>query len=350
MFSETIFGEDYYSIYTSVSKFEMPKIKLGKGRTLTGKRKSSGPRNMYFRHVDILKEETQNNSEAVFKRRYCGYTPKEVEYFFNTFADKFNKPNATRLHSRNKLLLWLDFLKGTVSPNHPDKISKWKIKSSTQFSFVREVTQTIVEAYENSDVLSLPDDRTRKMMQECIQMDPTKALSNVLFVLDGAHKRCKGHKHRESLSWKYKWLPCYNIMFVVERVTGTIVAFTLHPHTMYHTDTTMLESSDFAEKYRAEWGPVLVDSGYANNARFAAIPGKKKHQHLKTIYSKQFFRKMKRSRMIVEQTFGIFFTSKFPRLGHWQGTGKYAFSEWSDNVVAAMILFNVMKRYRKGIH
>eukprot|EP01083_Nonionella_stella_P129273 392171_1 len=201
-----------YSIYTNTrsNTIRMDSIiNINALDDIYGTRNSKGPRDMWFTRTDVLRFESNRLNINEFKRKYCGYTSDDVAFFFDTICDRFHKPRATYLHSRNKFLLWLDFLKNPLAPSHPDKRTIWHIGNETQYEFIREVTNAILETYHGTDIISMPGIASQETMRYSIQLHPNKYFSSILFALDGSHKRCKGRNDKILLSWKYSRLPCH---------------------------------------------------------------------------------------------------------------------------------------------
>ncbi|MCP4986183.1 MAG: transposase, partial [Colwellia sp.] len=197
----------------------------------------------------------------------------------------------------------------------------------------REVSTVIRVVYKYSDAVAVPDISLQKKISEGILLS-NKLLSDAIAAVDGSHKFVKGRGNLGSLSWKYGRLPCYNIMFVVERLTETIIDFSLHPNTYNHVDATMFAASRYRANLKENFGEAaeafitLADGGYANGLYVAAAPRGLENRNnpkskqvlnfkLKNMYPDSMWKAMVRSRMVVERTFANFFYNKFTRLSHW---------------------------------
>ena len=167
-------------------------------------------------------------------------------------------------------------------------------------------------------------------------------LPDAIFVIDGSHQKCCGSKYSERLSYKYKWSPCFNVSFIIERVLGTIVAFNLDEAASKH-DVTVLRESWFynnIEQIMNGW-IIIADKGYKNTTEIAAQV--KKNDKRRQNFSKNFWKTFNSARVDVERVFAHFFYNKFKLLGNWPGKHKKTFEEWSLNVICCIILYNILK-------
>eukprot|EP01083_Nonionella_stella_P178198 628864_1 len=137
----------------------------------------------------------------------------------------FIKPRETYIFCRNKLMLFLNYLKTKNKPSAPDMQDHWQLFDSTIRSHINDVIDAITRSYNDTDIISVPDRDDQKLLSWTLQMDPSKKFSIILFALDGSHKKCRGRNDTLLLSWKYSRMPCFNIMYVVDRVTEQIVVF-----------------------------------------------------------------------------------------------------------------------------
>ena len=90
-------------------------------------------------------------------------------------------------------------------------------------------------------------------------------MPSAVFSLDGKDALCQGQSHPERLSYKYRFLPCFSALFVIERVFGTVCAFNLDPSGKKH-DVNVLRESFFyqhLDEIQQGW-LVLADKGYTN--------------------------------------------------------------------------------------
>ncbi len=95
-------------------------------------------------------------------------------------------------------------------------------------------------------------------------------MSDALFSLDGSHTRCTGRNYTERLSFKYRWLPCFNVLFIIERVFGTVCAFNIDPAASKH-DITVLKESWFYQNLNEimDGWMILADKGVGEFLRRA---------------------------------------------------------------------------------
>ena len=87
-----------------------------------------------------------------------------------------------------------------------------------------------------------------------------------LYTLDEKHALCTGRNVAERHNFKYRWLPCYKVLFLTERVFGTVCAFDMDEAASKH-DSTVLRDSKFlrdADGILDGW-MVMADKGYTGS-------------------------------------------------------------------------------------
>ena len=172
-------------------------------------------------------------------------------------------------------------------------------------------------------------------------------MPNILYTLDGKHARCTGMKHIKRLSWKFHFKPCFNCLFIVERVFGTVCAFNLDESAKKH-DITVLRESEFiqnVEEILNGWF-ILADNGYAGiqkDTNGLIIPAPKLDSKKRKILSNAFWKAFRDARNDSERIFGHVFYNKFPLLGNWTGKSKHTFVEWASSLVCCIIVYNYFK-------
>ena len=174
-------------------------------------------------------------------------------------------------------------------------------------------------------------------------------MPDALFAVDGSHARCSGQRFSERLSHKWKNRPCFNAMFIIERVFGTICAFNLDPSASKH-DIKVLKQSWFypvIDQMTNGW-VILADKGYVGVQKDVDCIAMvlKRNMAERDRYSKSYWRHFNVARAQVETTFADFFHSKFRQLSQWPGKSKETFIDWAANVICCVILFNKFKRSR----
>ena len=136
-----------------------------------------------------------------FKSRFI-YSPKEVEWFFNTIKKNVIRPKETMQLARNKLLLWLDKLHCCLSGNEMQ--DKYDIGVATAYSHISDILQAILKTYQEDDVVSFPTMAERKLMEQILKQNGDRAPTGI-FAVDGSHLRCNGRNNAERRSKKYNW-------------------------------------------------------------------------------------------------------------------------------------------------
>ena len=279
--------------------------------------------------------------EKEFQNKFAGISHEDIKLFWNSIEKHVIKPKETHLHARNKLLLWLDKLHNDLSWKQIKSI--YKIGSATAVTYTHDIMNGIINSYKNKNIITFPNEIQRNKMVE-INVRRNVALPHCLFTLDGKHALCTGRNRRERRSFKYKWLPCFNAMFVIERVFGTVCAFNLDAAASKH-DLTILKESAFYQNIdeTLDGWIVMADKGYVgiNNDNVAAAM--KKNDSRRKTYSKNFWKMFNGARSDSERVFAHFFYNKFTQLSHWPGKGKHAFIDWAINVTCCIILYNKLK-------
>lgn len=317
------------------------KIGVGTGHSKSGSRESWTKK--YFFEQDLMEKYERELKEREFKSTFAGYSARELRWFFETIKDELVRPKETEWHARNKLLLWLDKLHNSLSGQQMR--NKYKIGQKTAYSHVEDVLQSIIASYENSDVVRFPNKKEREEMKSILKRKGAE-LPEVLFALDGSHARCTGRNIKERLSFKYRWLPCFNVLFVTERVLNTVCAFSIDPQAKKH-DITVLREAWFYKHLDdiMDGDIILADKGYvgcqSEVESIAAVlklnmPGRKH-------FTKQYWRSFNVARSECERVFGDFFHNKFSQLGHWPGKSKQTFMDFSTNITCCIILYNSIK-------
>ena len=148
------------------------------------------------------------------------------------------------------------------------------------------------------------------------------------------------------MSHKYKWLPCFNVLFIIERAFMTICSFNLDKSSSKH-DITVLRDTWFynnIDEIMDGW-IIIADKGYDGALKevqsiAAAV---KTNDKRRKWYSKKFWRELNAARSGVERSFAAFFYNKFTQLAKWPGKSKNTFQEWALNVICSIILYNVLR-------
>ena len=318
---------------------------VGKGRSKLGKRQKWTKKN-YFEQ-DLNATLLKKLKVTGFSRKFAGFYPHELDFFFEQIKSKAIRPRETVFHARNKLLLWIDRNHNKLSWNQV--AADYQIGVATGKGYVTDVENAILNAFENSNIISFPSEDNKIKMVEILKKKKAH-MPNALFTLDGKHARCTGKQHSERLSWKYRWQPCFNCLFVIERVFGTVCAFNLDHEAKKH-DITILRESTFFQNIDEElngW-TILADKGYIGIETDLIAPAHKRESRKRKEFNKatknckSFWKAFNDARNDSERAFAQFFYNKFPLLGNWPGKSKNTFNEWARSVVCCIVLYNSIR-------
>lgn len=306
---------------------------------MTGRRARWKKRH-YFEQ-DLLSKFATEMKPSKFRSRFAGYCPDEINWFFEKIKKAAIRPRETEVHCRNKLLLWIDKLHNCLSYNEME--NKYQIGGATAKSHIDDIMKAIIKSFRGTNIISLPSLEQRLKMVQILKQKKAP-MPDAIFSVDGSHTRCTGRDIQERVSHKYRWLPCFNVTFLVERVFGTVVAFNLDPAAIKH-DLTILRESWFGhelDEVMDGW-IILADKGYIGIKSKCVAPVLRMNMRERGSYSKKYWYKFNVARSDVERIFGDFFHNKFKQLGAWQGKSVTTFTEFSANVICCIILYNSVK-------
>ena len=199
----------------AVPPLRFRKTGVGTGHSKNGPRRRW--RKKYYFEQNLMTKFQRELSEAEFKSRFASYSPRELDWFFDTIKHELIRPRETLCHAKNKLLLWLDKLHNCLSGLQMKQ--QYQIGIKTAYSHVHDVLTAVLKTYENSNVIRIPTIPEREKMMRILQTRRAP-LPHAIFSLDGSHARCTGRHIRERLSFKYHWLPC-TFAFVYVLFHGT---------------------------------------------------------------------------------------------------------------------------------
>ena len=314
---------------------------VGTGHSQTGRR-AKWKKKMYFEQ-DLLNKFNRELKPSEFKARFAGYSADNIKWFFETISHNALRPKESFVHARNKLLLWLDKLHNSLSCKQMKE--KYKIGETTALSHINDILKAIIKSYKNKNVVTFPTERQRKQMVNILKQR-NAPMPDAIFTMDGSHTRCTGRHISERMSHKYKWLPCFNSLFIIERVFYTICAFNLDQSASKH-DITVLRESWFYQHIETIMNGwiILADKGYIGaekDTRCVAAVLKKNMEGRKH-FSKKYWYHFNAARADSERVFADFYSNKFTQLSDWKGKSKETFIEWSLNVICGIIFYNVLK-------
>ena len=233
------------------------KRRVGRGHAASGSR--ARWKKKHFFEEDLLRLYSNHLSKRAFKSTYI-YRPEQIAQLFVEIKDNLVRPKETEVHARNKILLWLDKLHGSLSGQQMS--GKYYIGIQTAYSHISDVLRAMLLSFQESGIVQFPTATERDWMVKLLKQKNVP-MPDALFAVDGSHARCSGQRFSERLSHKWKNRPCFNAMFIIERVFGTICAFNLDPSASKH-DIKVLKQSWFypvIDQMTNGW-VILADKGY----------------------------------------------------------------------------------------
>ena len=307
------------------------KQKIGKGKSKNGKRKS-WKKSFYFEQNLLAVKHSTN--------KFAGMSHIQINAFFDQIKHNLIRPNETEIHAKNKLLLWLDRLHNSVSWR---KIAdEYDISESSAINFVNDLLNSILISFQGTGIISFPT-KVEKYAMVNILKKKNVSMPQAIFTFDGKDAICCGKSHSERLSYKYRFLPCFSVLFLVERALGTVCAFNLDPEGKKHDITVLRESSWYGQMDEIMDGWLaLGDTGYKNEPGIAAAV--RKNDFRRRMFSKTFWKEFNTARSDSERVFAHFFSNKFPLLNNWKGKKDNTFDDWALNVTCCIILYNYLKK------
>ena len=180
---------------------------VGRGHTKDGSKKTWRKKYYFERDLLTLKEKQLGTKE--FKSHFGGTSVEDIKSFWSVIKKNCVKVKETEIHAQNKLLLWLDKLHNSLSWKSIK--SEYKIGTATARGYINEILDGIINTFKNTNIITFPNEEQR---YEMVQMLNKKnaLMPNCLFTLDGKHALCTGRNKRERRSFKYGWLPCFNVL------------------------------------------------------------------------------------------------------------------------------------------
>ena len=213
------------------------KAGVGRGHSKTGQRRRWKKKTFF--EQDLLTKFRRTMYPDAFSARFAGYTPEQVDWFFQQIKKEAISPKETEVHCRNKLLMWLDKLHNCLS--YQQIKDSYQIGITTAKFFVNDMLKAILKSFENKKVVAFPPEDQKQVMEQILKQKGAN-MPYALFSVDGCHTRCTGRQIRERLSYKYQWLPCFSVTFIMEKVFGTVYAFNLDQSAAKHDITVLREA------------------------------------------------------------------------------------------------------------
>ena len=316
---------------------------VGRGRANSGQRRK-WTKDWYFEQ-DLLTLYQQTMSMEKFVATFAGYKPKEIKWFFHKIKRNAIRPKETEWHCRNKLLMWLDKLHNELG--YQQLSIKYHVGSSTVKLHITDILQAILKSFKNENVVTFPNKQQREQMVKILKAKGME-MPDAWASLDGSHVKCRGRRIKDRLSYKYKsTTACFNVLFIIERVFGTICAFNIDASSRKHDITVLRESwfYQYLDEIMDGW-IILADKGYLGVRHdgiksIAAVL--RRNMKGRKAFSDKFWYKMSVARSEVERVFSHFFWNKFKQLGNWPGISKNTFIEFGANLTCCVILYNSVK-------
>ena len=331
---------------------------LGKGKTITGKRNTSNTTtNTYFiKFIDLYQHFRVN--ETKWRQMYL-YDKEFINVIHKTIYKKIKPLKCdNKVFQRNRLLLFLDWTHNHGKNNIFE--IKYNISYNTLYIYIFNIIEAIIATFRGTvceGQFWFSPKQEEKMKK--ILSNNNKDFPSILYVVDGTHKRCKGHQ-KKHLSWKDSLHPNFNIMIITDRVFGMINQWLCQQNSHSVNDINMLQGSkvrsDLIEDPDQVGRCILADSGYigcipeyvlaipALNFKGTALRSEK--SKLKKIYNQlppKDWKKLQKTRQIIETNIGIFFYNNFRRLYDWnmQSTSKYY--KYCQTLQACIMIYNFQK-------
>ena len=118
----------------------------------------------------------------------------------------------------------------------------------------------MIESYKDTNIISFPTKEELEQMSALLELQrqpmPGSALN-----MDGKHAKCKGLHIFDRLSHKLNFhQACFNLLFVTERVMGSVCAFTLDSSARKH-DINVLRGSTWYQNLNEMANGAIIMAG-----------------------------------------------------------------------------------------
>ena len=191
-FNDIIFEDDE-------DELQFKKRGVGRGHSAHGQRKRWKKR--VFFEGDLVDKFNRELGAKAFKITYI-LTAKQITQFFETIKEQAIRPKESTVHSRNKLLLWLDRMHNCLSGQQ--MANRYHIGVQTAFSHIQDILRAILVTYNGKNIVRFPTMAERHSMVKILK-SKNAYMPDALFAVDGSHLRCTGRHIAERRSRKYKW-------------------------------------------------------------------------------------------------------------------------------------------------
>ena len=284
---------------------------VGSGHCNSGNRKGC-THNDYFEQ-DLLEKELQELGETEFASKHGGFAKSDILYIWDKIKDKVRRPLETDVHARNKILVWMDKLHHKLTWKQISR--QYHISEANAIIFMDDLTGGIIEAYKNSNIISYPSEQEQQQMIQLLQK-AGKPMPDCLFNLDGKHARCKGLTKFERLSAKFNFhQACFNVLFVTERVFGTVCSLSLDK-SVHKADISILRESTWFQDLQqlTHGGIIMADKGYVGIGSSCIAVQQKKGSKKRKLFPSAFWSELSKARSTCERIFSHVFVNKWPQL------------------------------------
>ena len=284
---------------------------VGSGHCYSGTRREYTQRN-YFEQ-DLLEKELLELGPTQFASKHGGFTKTDILYIWSKIRDDVMRPLETEVHGRNKILVWMDKLHNKLTWKQISR--NYHISESNAIIFMDDLTEGIIEAYKDSNIISFPSKEEQQEMNKLLAM-ANKPMPNCSLNLDGKHARCKGLRKFERLSAKFNFhQACFNVLFVTERVFGTVCCLTLDKSAHKADIRVLRESTWFQElEQLTHGGIIMADKGYVGIESSCIAAQQKKGMKMRSKFPSSFWSEMSKARSTCERVFSHIFVNKWPQL------------------------------------
>lgn len=303
--------------------------------------------NLDMKNVDFFQLHVKERLDCSRKwtNKYGCYTPEDIKAFHLKIFKNFKKPKDDFIKSRNKLLLFINFLhtKGNLS----QLTYLWPCGLSALKIYIIDVIAAILFTYHDvSDIIFVPNHEIQHLMSD-ILLIANKDINQAVFHLDNTHKLCLGQKDKDKRSWKFHWKAAWSHLFVMDRIFGIVVACNIGNPARKH-DLTILKESNFGINFKDLMGDLkycLADSAYLyfNEKQFAPLP--KRSTITYKLLDKDFRKQHKLCRVKIENFFALFFINQNIRLTEWPFIRETSVELLNCVMICAIILWNQVKLF-----
>ena len=312
------------------------------------KKKRSWKVNKTFSSKDFFKMflNEKKQAERRWIQKFGLIEPIEIIKFHKLINKNFSKKYDTFIKTRNKLLLFLNFLhtKGNLN----ELTNLWKINVNLIKIFVLDVIAAILLYYkDDKEIIGVPTHECQVLMKNILELTNEK-LVDAIFYLDGTHELCLGKNDVNKRSWKYRWQAAYSHLFVIDRIFGMVIAINCGNPAKKH-DLKVLKESSFGINFSELMNDLfycLADSAYVSFNKKNLAPMPKKSSIIYKLLEKEFKNEHKHCRSKVEHFFSHFFINQFCRLNKWPFKGKKSLQFLNCCMITAIIFWNQIKIWK----